>query len=212
MKEYTGEHLSNLELTTETPIKLEHKIFLKYREGKIKVTKILETLLQKKDIIYSIDLPNDIQKVIFIKDVTTNVLNFDYQKNFKVGKNQYNPFELKISKEKNDEVEIKDLKIELETLPTFAIKDFSSDLNLGKKKPIKNKDNKGETIKSPILTSVMTTKIGNNQFKHTISSALGINIKESPCEKRSSAEVDSKCNKYNSYISNNINHMNKLRN
>ena len=212
MKEYTGEYLSNLELTTETPIKLEHKIFLKYREGKIKVTKILATLLQKKDIIYSIDLPNDIQKVIFIKDVTTNVLNFDYQKNFKVGKNQYNPFELKISKEKNDEVEIKDLKIELETLPTFAIKDFSSDLNLGKKKPIKHKDNKGETIKSPILTSVMATKIGNNQFKHTISSALGINIKESPCEKRSSAEVDSKYNKYNSYIPNNINHMNKLRN
>ena len=58
----------------------------------------------------------------------------------------------------------------------------------------------------------MTTKIGNNRFKHTISSALGINIKESPCEKRSSAEVDSKCNNNNSYISNNINHMNKLRN
>ena len=144
IKEFTNEYLSNKELTVETPINLEHKIFLKYREGKIIVKKILFTLSQKKDIIYSVDFPNDIKKVIFIKNVQTNVLKFNYINNFKVGKNQYNPFELQIFKEKNDEVEIKDLKIQYETLPSFQAKELSSVLTLkdDKNKKIKNNQQK----------------------------------------------------------------------
>lgn len=180
MKEYDNEFLSNKELTKETPIELDHKIFLKYREGKIQATKILAKLFNKKDIIYSFDIPNDIQKVIFIKDVAINVLNFEYKNNFKVGKNQYNPFILQITKDKNDEVEIKDLKIEFEALPTFQVKEFNTGNN-----PI-NQNNPANSV-------IIPTKLNINQ-KIKISEVLGVNQKEIPSEKRSSAEMEAKSN------------------
>ena len=197
MKEYNSEFLSNKELTKESPIELEHKIFLKYREGKIKVTKILAQLYDKKDIFYSFDVPNDIQKVIFIKDVSTNVLKFEYKNNFKVGKNQYNPFILNITKEKNDEVEIKDLKIEFEALPIFQIKEFNSTI-------IPNNSN-------PVANSVLLpNKINNNPKITKMSQLFGVNPKEIPSEKRTSAEVDSKINnQFNSQSSVDLSKLNK---
>ena len=188
MKEYDNEFLSNKELTKETPIELEHKIFLKYREGKIQVTKILAKLFNKKDIIYSFDIPNDIQKVIFIKDVSTNVLNFEYKNNFKVGKNQYNPFILQITKEKNDEVEIKDLNIEFEALPIFQVKES----NIGNN-PINQN--------TPANSVIIPNKLNNNRGTK-ISEILGVNQKEIASEKRSSAEMEAKSNiKLNSHSS-----------
>ena len=72
-----------------------------------------------------IEIPNEFKKVIFIKNLSKNVLNFKYKRGFKVGKNQYNPFELFVTKEKIDDVEIKDLNIEFETIPTFIYKEIS---------------------------------------------------------------------------------------
>lgn len=126
MKEFTKEELLNCELSKDTPIILEHKIFLKYKKGKIYASKILATVSQKKNIIYLIEFPSEFNKVIFIKNLSKNVLNFNYKKSGKVGKNQYNPFELEITKEKIDEVEIKDLKIEFETIPSFELKEASA--------------------------------------------------------------------------------------
>ena len=123
VKEFTREDLLNYELSKESPLILEHKIFLKYKKGKIYASKILATLSQKKNIIYLIEIPNEFKKVIFIKNLSKNVLNFNYKKTFKIGKNQYTPFEFNVTKEKIDEVEIKDLKIEFETIPSFIYKE-----------------------------------------------------------------------------------------
>ena len=193
MKEFTSEYLSNIELTSETPIILEHKIFLKYRKGEIRVNKILATLSQKKEIIYSIDIPNDIKKVIFIKDESTNVLKFDYNKNFKVGKNQYNPFELYIFKEKNDEVEIKDLKINFEMLPTFEIKEQSSVINLGNKQ--KQNLDKKEIEKNKMTKTVLVLNQGKKGQNKKEETSNDLELKENPSEKRMSNEVNWKPNK-----------------
>ena len=195
LKEFNSEYLSDKELTMETPINLEHKIFLKYREGKIKVMKILATLSKKKDIIYSIDFANDIQKIIFIKNVQTNVLNFYYKKNFIVGKNQYSPFELQITKEKNDEVEIKDLKIELQTYQNLYAREYNSFvINNQLKNPEKENSNE---YKSVLITNKKNNSIKNNKVKE----ALGIYNKQIPSEKRSSADTDSQQGKFNSNMS-----------
>jgi hypothetical protein len=131
----------------------------------------LAKLFNKKDIIYSFEVPNDIQKVIFIKDVSTNVLKFEYKNNFKVGKNQYNPFILQITKEKNDEVEIKDLKIEFSALPVFQVKEFNSAINFP------NQNNSSNSLFLPNKIS-------------------GINQREIPPEKRQSVDTQ-KLNKGN---------------
>ena len=126
MKEYTKEELSTCELSCKKPLLLEHKIFLKYKKGKIYVSRIMATLTQKKNIIFVFETPNEFNKVIFIQNLSKNVLNFDYRKNYKVGKNQYLPFELLVTKEKIDAVEIEDLSIEFETIPIMIFKDLSS--------------------------------------------------------------------------------------
>ena len=126
VKEFTKEDLLNCELSKDSPIILEHKIFLKYKKGKIYASKILATVSHKKNIIFLIEIPNEFNKVIFIKNLSKNVLNFNYKKSRRVGKNQFNPFELEITKEKIDKVEIKDLKISFETIPTFECKEGQS--------------------------------------------------------------------------------------
>ena len=126
VKEFTQEELSNCELSYEMPLILEHKIFLKYKKGKIYASKIMATLSQKKNIVYLFEIPNEFNKVIFIKNMSKNVLNFKYKTNYKIGKNQYVPFELNIEKEKIDDVEIKDLIIDFETIPNFLFKELTS--------------------------------------------------------------------------------------
>ena len=118
IKEFTKDELDNYELSKGNPLILKHKIFLKYKKGKIYASKILATLSQKKNILYLIEIPKEFKKVIFIKNLSKNVLNFKYRKSHKVGKNQFNLFELNVTKEKIDEVEIKDLAIEFENIPT----------------------------------------------------------------------------------------------
>ena len=126
IKEFKQEELSNYELTKDTPLILQHKIFLKYKKGKIYVSKIMASLSKKNNIIYSFDVPSEFKKVIFIKNTSQNVLNFDYKKSYKIGKNQYVPFDLIVSKEKNDDVKIEDCKIQFETIPTFVLKEISN--------------------------------------------------------------------------------------
>ena len=130
IKEFREDELSNNELTKDIPLILQHKIFLKYKKGKIYAYKIMATLSQKKNIIYLFDIPSEIKKVIFIKDSSKNVLNFKYRKIYNIGMNQYSPFDLFVSKEKIDNVKIEDLKIEFETIPSFAIKEASNIVEL----------------------------------------------------------------------------------
>ena len=142
VKEFNKEELANYELSKENPLVLEHKIFLKYKKGKIYASKVLATPTQKKNVVFLIDIPKEFKKVIFIQNLSKNVLNFNYQNSYKVGKNQYNPFEFTVFKEKIDEVEIKDLKIEFETIPSFLFKEIGAT-------PVKKdiKENvRGETV------------------------------------------------------------------
>ena len=126
IKEFRQDELSNNELTKDSPLILQHKIFLKYKKGKIYASKIMATLSQKNNIIYLLDIPSEIKKVIFIKDSSKNVLNFKYRNSFKIGINQYVPFDLFVSKEKIDNVKIENLIIEFETIPTFTFKEISN--------------------------------------------------------------------------------------
>ena len=136
LKEYSSEELSNIELSKNTPLQLEHKIFLKYKKGKLYVSKFEFTFANKKNLIYSVDIPNEVKKVIFISKFTENVLVFKYNKSLKVGTNQLVPFEFFINKAKIDDVEIKDLKIQFETIPTFIfcenVGQQSNDFNVNK--------------------------------------------------------------------------------
>ena len=194
LKEYTSEELSNMELSKDTPLQLEHKIFLKYKKGKIYVSKFEFTFANKKNLIYSIDIPNEVKKVIFISKFTENVLDFKYNKTFKMGVNQLSPFEFTVNKAKIDDVEIKDLKIQFETIPTFIfcenVMQPSNDINVTKtltKTNILKREN-GLSMSNQIKYSKLPSQIDNRN-------TIGGNIPVTPLKPnknvRNSIEVKS---------------------
>ena len=119
-REYNKEELNNFELSSDSSVKLEHKLFMKYKKGKIYLTKVEFTLCKKENIIYEIDLPCDINKMIFITNLIKKVLNIKVPKEkFTVGLNQLNKFECEVNKEELDEVQVAQFKMSFTSIPGF---------------------------------------------------------------------------------------------
>ena len=110
-KEFNKEELDKYQLGLNSNINIFHKLLIKYKKGKILLTKIIFTLCKKEDIFYSINLPNELNKTIFIIDKETNILNIKYPKNMlTAGLNQLFKFEYIINKEQLNNIKITDYK------------------------------------------------------------------------------------------------------
>ena len=120
IKEYTKEELSCFDLNAETPINLDHKIFMKYKKGKIYLTQVEFSLNKKENIIYKIDLPINLNKMIFISNLNKKVLNIKVPKEkLTVGLNQYNKFDIEANKEEIDQVQISQFKMSFISIPSY---------------------------------------------------------------------------------------------
>ena len=120
MKQYTKEELSNFDLNFDSPINLSHKIFMKYKKGKIYLTQVEFSLQKKENIIYKIDLPINLNKMIFITNLNKKVLNIKIPKEkLTVGLNQYNKFEIEVNKEEFNEVQISQFKMNFMSIPSY---------------------------------------------------------------------------------------------
>ena len=120
IKEYTKEELSSFELNNNSPINIDHKIFMKYKKGKIYLTQVEFSLEKKENIIYKIDLPINLNKIIFISNLNKKVLNIKIPKEkLTVGLNQFNKFEIEVSKESIDEVQISQFKLNFLSIPSY---------------------------------------------------------------------------------------------
>ena len=120
IKEYTKEELSNFDLGVDSPINLDHKIFMKYKKGKIYLTQVEFSLEKRDNILYKIDLPINLSKMIFISNLNKKVLNIKIPKEkLTVGLNQYNKFEIEVNKEELDEVQISQFKMNFMSIPSF---------------------------------------------------------------------------------------------
>ena len=120
IREYNKEELNNMDLNINTPINLEHKLFMKYKKGKIYLTQIEFNICKKENVIFKIELPNDLKKIIFITNLNKKVLNIKVPKEkLTVGVNQLNKFEIEVNKEQFDEVYITQFKINLTSIPSY---------------------------------------------------------------------------------------------
>ena len=120
IKEYTKEELSSFDLNNNSPINLDHKIFMKYKKGKIYLTQVEFSLEKKENIIYKIDLPINLNKMIFISNLNKKVLNIKIPKEkLTVGLNQFNKFEIEVNKESIDEVQISQFKLNFLSIPSY---------------------------------------------------------------------------------------------
>ena len=120
IREYNKEELNNFDLNKDSPILLEHKLFMKYKKGKIYLSHVEFTLCKKENIIYKIELQNDISKMIFITNLNKKVLNIKIPKEkLTVGVNQLNKFEIEVNKEDMDEVWVSQFKLNFISLPSY---------------------------------------------------------------------------------------------
>lgn len=115
------------ELSPDNPLNLEHKIFMKYKKGKIYLAQVEFTLEKKSNIIYKIEIVNDINKMILITNLSKKVLNIKIPKEkLTVGVNQLNLFECEVNKEEFEEVHIAKLKMNFTSIPTYYKKTVPS--------------------------------------------------------------------------------------
>ena len=120
IREYNKEELSNFDLNKDLSIELEHKLFMKYKKGKLYLTQVEFILDKKENIIYKIELPNDIDKMIFMTNLSKKVLNIKIPKEkFTVGVNQLNKFEIEVNKEELNEVHVTQFKMNFISVPAF---------------------------------------------------------------------------------------------
>ena len=111
IKEYNEEMLDKYELGINSPVIFTQKLIVKYKTGKISFNKIEFTLKKKKNILYSIDLPNEFEKTIYLNGTNANIFNIEYPKPIRtVGINQLNVFEYKLKKHQIENAKIVEYK------------------------------------------------------------------------------------------------------
>ena len=93
---------------------------MKYKKGKIYLTQVEFSLAKKENIIYKIDLPINLNKMIFITNLNKKVLDIKIPKEkLTVGLNQYNKFDVEVNKEEIDEVQISQFKMSFISIPSY---------------------------------------------------------------------------------------------
>ena len=129
LKTLTKEELSKYELNVDKQIKIPYKVVIRYRGGKISLSKIMFSFCKKENIIYSINIPNEINKTIFISKKEADIITINYpNKTLLSGVNQLYKFKYSINKKQIDYIKI----IEYKNLFSFQkgdkklIKDESS--------------------------------------------------------------------------------------
>ena len=110
-KEFNKEELDKYQLGLNSNINISHKLLIKYKKGKILLNKIIFSLCKKENIFYSINLPNEFNKAIFIIDKEKDVLKIKYPKKTLIaGIYQLFKFEYIINKEQINNIKITDYK------------------------------------------------------------------------------------------------------
>ena len=151
IREYNKEELNNFDLNKDLSIDLEHKLFMKYKKGKLYLTQVEFILDKKSNIIYKIELPNDIDKMIFMTNLSKKVLNIKVPKEkFTVGVNQLNKFEIEVNKEELDEVQVTQFKMNFISIPGYY------------KKTVPNTSMKALLNTKTIPTRISTTNVQSN--------------------------------------------------
>jgi hypothetical protein len=113
IKEFNKDELNQYELGLNSPVTILYRLLLKYKTGKISLNKVILSFIKKENIFYSIDIPNELNKTIFLSGKENKVLNIQCpKKTIIAGVDQLFKFKYSVNKEKIDNIKIKDYKQE----------------------------------------------------------------------------------------------------
>ena len=107
IKTFDKEGLSQYELDINTPAVIPYKVLIKYNDGQISLNKIMFTICKKENMLYSINIPNEIDKTIFLVGGDVDILSFNYPNNVLIsGVNQFYKFSYTANKKKIENIKI----------------------------------------------------------------------------------------------------------
>ena len=107
LKTFNKEELSKFELDNKTPINIPYKLLIKYKDGQVSLDKIMFTFCKKENILYSINIPNEIDKTIFLGGGDVDILNFVHPNKILLsGVNQLFKLSYSVNKNKIDNIKI----------------------------------------------------------------------------------------------------------
>ena len=107
IKTFAKEGLTQYELDMSNPVIIPYKVLIKYNDGQISLNKIMFTLCKKENMLYSINIPNEIDKTIFLVGGDVDILKFNYLNNALVsGINQLYKFSYSVNKKKIENIKI----------------------------------------------------------------------------------------------------------
>lgn len=115
VKEYNKDDLDKYELGPNSIISVLPKLLLKHKRGKVYLNKIMFNLHKKENVNYSINIPYEYEKTIFLTGADNYALEFKFpEKLSTVGINQLYRFEYEINKKLINNIKIKNYKISFE--------------------------------------------------------------------------------------------------
>ena len=111
LKTFTKEELSNYELNVDSQINIPYKLFIKHKTGKISLKQIMFSFCKKENIIFVMNIPDEIEKTIFLKGEETDILKINYpNKVLLSGVNQLYKFSYSIQKKESEHIKIIEYK------------------------------------------------------------------------------------------------------
>lgn len=113
IKEFNKDELNQYELGLNSPVTILYRLLLKYKTGKISLNKVIFSFTKKENIFYSIDIPIELNKTIFLSGKENKVLHIQCPKKTNItGVDQLFKFKYSVSKVKIDNIKIKGYKQE----------------------------------------------------------------------------------------------------
>ena len=165
IKEYNKEELNEYELGLNSNISIIYKLLLKHKRGKIILNKVIFTFCKLENILYTINIPNELNKTILIKKTNKNVLDFKFPENMvNVGKNQLFRFEFEINKTPKKNIIISEYNMVLQ----------GAEMNSIQKKLLNNKRNDSLNENDKILNYNIEDyfELNKNKSRKKISSSV----------------------------------------
>ena len=188
-KTFLNNQLNNNILSKNNSIDIQYKLFIKNNYSKINLSDVFIKLENTPNYLYNINLNKTNEKTIYIKNLDKKVLDINYNKQIKIGVNEYYNLEFVFNQEKDFDLQIEDVILNLQT----------SQINQNK---IEENSNSNENIinETNEENNIINNNNENNSFKsQIISKNQDLDLKHSKSENLKENKNNQKENKLNKF-------------
>ena len=189
-KIFLNNQLNNNILSKNNSIDIQYKLFIKNNYSKINLSDVFIKLENTPNYLYNINLNKTNEKTIYIKNLDKKVLDINYNKQIKIGVNEYYNLEFVFNQEKDFDLQIEDVILNLQT---SQINQNKIEENSNSNENIINETNEENNI-------INNNNNENNSFKsQIISKNQDLDLKHSKSENLKENKNNQKENKLNKF-------------